>query len=47
LHHALSRFLNEPQAIAAYGEASREKARELTPACGAARWVETIESVLS
>lgn len=43
---AMQRFVDTPGRIAAFGEASRAKAREITPEAAATRWIETIESVL-
>ena len=44
---ALRRFIDSPTVIGPFGEASRVKAREMTPDVGARRWVGTISSVLS
>jgi glycosyltransferase involved in cell wall biosynthesis len=44
---AMRRFVDQPELIAPYGEASRAKANTITPEAGAARWVEAIEEVLA
>lgn len=44
---ALRRFVESPELIAPYGEASRARAAAITPEAGAARWVEAIESILT
>jgi len=44
---ALRKFVEHPELIAPYGEASRARAKAYTPEAGAARWVEAIENVLS
>lgn len=47
LAQAMQRFVDEPATIAAFGEASRAKAVAWTPAAGAQRWIEAIQTVLA
>ena len=46
LGSALRRLVDAPELIEQWGNASREKARMMTPAIGAERWVRAIEEVL-
>ena len=43
----LERFVQEPELIESWGRASRERARDWTPAAGAAKWVDAFHEVLS
>jgi glycosyltransferase involved in cell wall biosynthesis len=47
LHAALQRFVDAPECLGPFGEASRAKAAALTPQAGAAKWMEAIETVLA
>ena len=42
----MQHFLNEPALIEKWGEASREKARTISPAIGAEKWVAALREVL-
>ena len=46
LASAMQRFLSTPESIDKWGAASREKAREYSPAAGAAKWVDAFRAVL-
>ncbi len=45
LRDCLQHFLDEPARIDEYGEASRARAAEWQPACGAAKWVAALQAV--
>ena len=46
LAERMQRFVAEPALCKGWGEVSRERARNWTPAEGAAKWVETFQTIL-
>ena len=47
LAEKMERFVREPEIIAKWGAASREKAHEWTPEAGAAKWVAALQTILA
>ena len=43
----MKKLAGDREKIVAWGNASRARAEQWLPECGAAKWVETIESVLA